>query len=117
MKVKEVLEDEPIPISEAGEILKEETEKRREEERDKGYAQRRAFDHIQKFSKQDSEKAKELYQKLVEHNKVTPELAVKMTDLLPKEKDLIRALYSKERFALNEDTIEELLDIISEYRE
>lgn len=115
MKVKEVLEDTPLTVSEAGQILKKETEKRREEERDKGYAQRRAFDHIQKFTKLEPDKSKELCKKLANHNKVTPELAVKMTDLLPKEKDLIRALYSKERFALNEDTIEELLDIISEY--
>lgn len=117
MKVKEVIEDEPITVSEAGEFLKEEIERRRREERERGYAQRRAFDHIQKFSKLDSEDAKELYNKLLNHNKVSKELAVKMTELLPREKDLIRALYSKERFALDEETIEELLDIISQYSE
>lgn len=117
MKVKKILDDDPITISEAGEILKKEIERRREEERGKGYAQRRAFDHMQKFTKLNSKESKELYEKLIEHNKVSPELAVKMTDLLPKDKDTMRALYSKERFALEEETIEELLDIISEYRE
>lgn len=116
MQVKEILDNEPITISEAGEILNKEVEKRKEEDRDRGYAHRRAFDHIQKFSKLDPEKAKELYNKLLNHNKVSPELAVKMTELLPKEKDLVRALYSKERFALDEETIDELLEIISEYR-
>ncbi len=116
MKVKEVLENEPITISEAGEILKSETEKRKEDERERGYAQRRAFDHIQKFSKLKPQEAKELFEKLYNHNKVSSELAVKMTDLLPEDKDTIRALYSKERFALDEETIEELIEIILKYK-
>ncbi|OKY79209.1 MAG: DNA-directed RNA polymerase subunit Rpo4/RpoF [Candidatus Methanohalarchaeum thermophilum] len=115
--VKEVKEDEPIPTTLAGKILKEEGQRREEElDEELGYAHRRSIDHTEKFTKITNKKAEELFEELIEHPKVTDELAVKMIDLLPEEKKEIRALYSKERFVLDEEGIEELLEIIKNYR-
>jgi len=114
--VKEVLKDTPITISEVSEILTEEIKNRKEEDKRIGYAQRRSYDHVQKFSKNTASDAAKLKQELMEHDKVTPELAVKLTDLMPTEKKQIRAIYAKERFALDSDLIEELQEIINKYR-
>ncbi|OUJ19382.1 DNA-directed RNA polymerase subunit Rpo4/RpoF [Methanonatronarchaeum thermophilum] len=114
--VKEVLKDNPITISEVSEILTNEITQRKEDEKRIGYAQRRSFDHVQKFSKTNPEQAKKLRKELLEHEKVTPELAVKLTDLMPKEKKQIRAIYAKERFALDTEVIEQIQEIINKYR-
>lgn len=112
MLVKEVLRDEPVTIAEVRERL---IELRRETE-DAGYARRRALDHVEKFSKLTAEEAEELLGELEDLEKMTPEIAVKMVDLLPEDADGVRAIYSKERFALDEGNIEEILGLLEKYR-
>ncbi|WGI16761.1 RNA polymerase Rpb4 family protein [Methanonatronarchaeum sp. AMET-Sl] len=114
--VKEVLKDEPITISEVSKILTDEITQRKEDDKRIGYAQRRSYDQVQKFSKNKPEDAAKLREELLNHEKVTPKLSVKLTDLMPKEKKEIRAIYAKERFALDSDVIEEILEIINKYR-
>ncbi len=114
--VKEIIENKPISISKAKEILKKEVEDRKERGQDIGYAQRRSYDYAFKFSKLDNEDAKDLVEELLEHDKVTPGIAVKIVDIMPKEAGEIRSIYEKERFAIDNQTIEDILGFVDKYR-
>ncbi|MBS1264000.1 MAG: hypothetical protein MAG715_01195 [Methanonatronarchaeales archaeon] len=114
MLVKEALENEAVPISLVRDQLLEIRKERGKQ--GVGYAQRRALDHVEKFSKLSGEEAGELMEKLSDLGKVSPEIAVKMVDLLPETPDEVRAIYAKERFAIDQEKVEEILAVIGEYR-
>lgn len=114
MLVKDVDENTPLTIAEVREELLE--VRRTREKESLGYSMMRALDHVEKFSKLTGEEAVELKEKLEGLEKVSPEIAVKLVDILPSTADEVRAVYAKERFALDQDKVEEILGVIEEYR-
>lgn len=114
MLVKEVLENEPVPVAEVREKLLQLREERDEDAM--GYSLVRALDHVEKFSKLTADQAAELLEELEAMDKVSTEIAVKLVDILPEDADEVRAIYSKERFAIDQEKVEEILSAIEEYR-
>lgn len=114
MLVQDALDNEPVTVSEVRDALLQIRRERGGD--DVGYAQRRSLDHVEKFSKLSIEEAQELRAALEDMAKVTPELAVKLVDVMPDDADGVRAIYSKERFALDGEKIEEILGLLEEYR-
>lgn len=114
MLVKEVLENETVTIAEVREQLLHLREERDEDSM--GYSLVRALDHVEKFSKLTADEATDLFETLVAMDKVSPEIAVKLVDILPQDADEVRAIYSKERFAIDQEKVEEILSAIEEYR-
>jgi len=50
--------------------------------------------------------------KLLELDKISPEIAVKIADIKPITRDELRAVYAKERYTLVEEDLDRILDII-----
>ena len=114
MIVKEVISEEMITLAEAKGILLEIKEKRVEEDMELGYELRRAINHAELFSKTDGPKSRELVEKLLELEKMKPEIAYRLADIVPATFDEIRSIYAKERFTLSEEELTNILDLITD---
>ncbi len=114
MIVKEVISEEMITLAEAKDILLDIKEKRTEEDMELGYELRRAINHAELFSRTDGPKSRELVEKLLELEKMKPEIAYRLADFMPATFDEIRSIYAKERFTLTEDEITDILDLITD---
>ena len=111
MIVKSVLREDLLTLAEVKEILDQIREKRSEEE-ELGYELRRAIRHAEIFSKGTAEESRALVAELLKLGKMSLEIAVKIADIKPVNKDELRAIYAKERFTLSEEELDNILEII-----
>jgi DNA-directed RNA polymerase subunit F len=100
----------PLTIPEAKELLEKEGAKR-----DLSFEQKAALQHSATFSRLTPEKARKLVGDLMKIENMTETLAVKLSDLLPEHPDDVKVIFAKERFALDQKIIEEILGIINKY--
>ena len=102
-----------VTLSEVKEILQSELELREEPINEQKYAK----EHADRFGKIKGEEAVSLIEELMELNpKVKEHLAYKLADFLPDHPDGVRVVFSRERFTLTEEEINEILKVISKYR-
>lgn len=114
MIVKEVLSEELLTLPEVKGMLHEIMEERLNDEEELGYELRKAINHAEMFSKTTPEKARDLVNKLLELEKMKPEIAIRMADVMPQSRDELRSLYAKERFTLTEEELDEMLNLVEE---
>jgi DNA-directed RNA polymerase subunit F len=114
MIVKEVLSEEFLTLPEVKGMLHEIMEERLNNEEELGYELRKAINHAEMFSKTSPEKARDLVNKLLELEKMKPEIAIRVADVMPQSRDELRSLYAKERFTLTEEELDEMLDFVEE---
>lgn len=122
MKVKKIINEEMMSLPEVREELIAIRDKRSnpsEETEDSqitlSYELRKSIDHADVLSKCSLETAEELFNELSGLEKIKPEIAQRIVNIMPKSRDEIRALYAKERFTLMPEDIDEILDIIHKY--
>ena len=111
MIVKSVLQEEFLTLAEVKEILDQIRQKRADEE-ELGYELRRAIRHADIFSKGSAEESRAMVAELVKMEKMSREIALKIADIRPTNKDELRAIYAKERFTLSEEELNSILDIV-----
>lgn len=111
MIVKKVLQEDLLTLAEVKEILDGIRQKRAEEE-ELGYELRRAIRHAEIFSKGTAEESRALVAELLKLEKMSPDIAVKIADVKPENKDELRAIYAKERFTLSEEELDGILEIV-----
>lgn len=116
MIVKSIVSEELLTIPEAKELL-EKVRAERADEEELGYELRRTIHHVETFAKLPPQKARELVNKLNKLEKMKPEIAIRITDILPASYDEIRSIYAKERFTLTEEDLKQILDLITEAQE
>lgn len=75
-------------------------------------SQKSALDHAQKTCSISKEKADAIVAAVSEFDFVTEPVAVKIADLLPEYPEDVRAIFSKERVALDSEQIESILEIV-----
>jgi DNA-directed RNA polymerase subunit F len=114
MIVKEIINEEMITLAEAKGILLDIKEKRLEEDMELGYELRRAINHAELFSKTDGPKSRGLVEKLLQLEKMKPEIAYRLADIMPGSFDEIRSIYAKERFTLSEEELTTILDLLTD---
>ncbi len=114
MIVKEIVSEQLLTMPEVKEILNKIKEDRIHEEAELGYELRKALRHAENFTKLAVPTALSLLDKLKELEKMRPEIAVKIVDILPQSVDEIRSVYAKERFTLTEDELKRILNLITE---
>ncbi len=112
MIVKDILSEELTTLAEVKEALEEIRLKRAEEPEELGYELRRAIKHADIFSQGTAVESRKMVEEFSGLDKMTPEIATKITDIRPKTKDEIRALYAKERFTLTDEDLDAILDIV-----
>ncbi|WP_227376502.1 RNA polymerase Rpb4 family protein [Haladaptatus halobius] len=113
---KEKLGEEYLTTAEAKELLADiEYERAMDETREMPYNLSRAIEHVNRFAVLDAEESQELVEELLELDKVDEPTAFKITDLLPKDRDELRAIYAQERFTLSGDELDEILNVVAKY--
>lgn len=113
---KQKLNEEHLTVSEAKEILSEvEMDIAADEEREMRYELARAIEHVNSFAVLEPEESRELVADLRELEKIDEATAYKIADLLPQSRDELRAVFAKERYALEGDEIDEVLNVVAKY--
>jgi len=113
---KEKLDEEYITISEAKSLLNEvEDERANDESRDLRYELARAIEHVNRHATLEAEESRELVDDLLALDKVSEEIAHRIADLLPDDRTELRAIYANERFALDGEELDDILDIVAKY--
>ncbi len=112
MIVKKVIGEEWLTVSEAKEMLDRVKEERSEEEL--GYELKKAIRHVDAFAKMDAGKSRDLANNLLNLEKMKPEIAIRIADILPKTRDELRSIYAKERFVLTAEDLDQMLDIVAD---
>jgi len=113
---KEKLDEEYVTTSEAKEILVEiEDERAADEDRDLRYELARAIEHVNRFAVLDADESRELVEELTELEQIDLPTAVKITDLLPEDRTELRSVFAQERYSLDGEELDEILDVVAKY--
>ncbi len=108
---RKALEERAVTSSEVKLILKE-----REGEGELNYEQRTSLGYLEKIIKLDPKKAKKAVEELAKAEKIKPDIAVKIVDVLPRDEEDVRAIFAKERYVLTKEEIGEILKVIDGIR-
>ncbi|GAB6880444.1 RNA polymerase Rpb4 family protein [Halorubrum gandharaense] len=113
---KEKVDEEYVTTSEAKEILVQiEDERAADEERELRYELARAIEHVNRFAHLDAEESRELVEELAELERIDVPTAIKITDLLPEDRTELRSVFAQERYSLDGEELDEILDIVAKY--
>ncbi|MDD5616699.1 MAG: RNA polymerase Rpb4 family protein [Candidatus Methanoperedens sp.] len=115
MIVKQVLKEETLTLPEVKNILDNIKEEREKDGKELGYELRKAISHAEIFSKISAKKSRELVNELSKLEKMKPEIAIRIADVLPLSNDEIRTIYAKERYTLSEDELKQILDLVVKF--
>ena len=103
-----VSEKREITVAEARKLLMDKSE-------ELDPLQRRVLDYTIKFSKLDSESAKELTEELIKEAQIDRGLAVQIVNAMPSSIPEIRTFLGRQRI-IAEETLNRILNIIDKYR-
>ncbi|RXE57264.1 DNA-directed RNA polymerase subunit F [Methanoculleus taiwanensis] len=112
MKVKRVVSEERILLSEVREILLEVETGRLAAGEEMSYELRKSIEHANHLSKTPADKAKALLDELLKLEKMKEEIAFRIVNLMPRTRDELRAIYAKERFTLTPEELDEIIDLV-----
>lgn len=113
---KEKVDEEYLTVSEVKDLIEEvEANRAADEEREIRYELARAIEHVNRFAVLDGEESRELVGELAELEKVDEKTAFKIADLLPRDRDELRAVFAQRRYALDGDELDEILNVVSRY--
>lgn len=115
MIVKNIISEELLTIPEVHALLDQIREERENEEKELGYELRKAIAHAEMFSRLDPQKSRELADELMKLEKMKPEIAIRIADILPLSNDEIRSIYAKERYTLAEQELKQILELVLKY--
>jgi len=113
---KEKIDEQHLTVSEAKELLADiEAERAADEDREMRYELARAIEHANRFAELSAEKSLALVEEIEELEKIEEATAYKIADLLPRNRDELRAVFAQERYSLSGDELDDVLDTIAKY--
>jgi DNA-directed RNA polymerase subunit F len=112
MKVKALTSEEKVTLPQVRELLQGVEAQRIAAEKEMSYEFRRSLEHANTLSKTTPEKSQDLVQELVKLEKMKPEIAYRIANIMPKTRDELRAIYAKERFTLTPEELDSILQIV-----
>ncbi|MDD1666556.1 MAG: RNA polymerase Rpb4 family protein [Methanomicrobiales archaeon] len=115
MRVKAVLGEERITLAELKEILTQVEESRREDATEMAYELRRSIEHATHLAKSAPDQAKDLVAALLALEKMKPDIAYRIANIMPRTRDELRAIYAKERFTLTGEELDQILSLVSKH--
>jgi DNA-directed RNA polymerase subunit F len=115
MRVKGVLGEERITLAELKEVLTEVAESRQEDATEMAYELRRSIDHATHIAKNPPDQAKGLVEALLKLEKMKPDIAYRIANIMPRTRDELRAVYAKERFTLTGEELDQTLALVAEH--
>jgi DNA-directed RNA polymerase subunit F len=113
---KETLDEDYLTVAEVKELLTDiEEERALDEDRELPYELARTIDHANRFAVLEPEESRELVEELEGVEKVDEQTAYKIADLLPRSRDELRAVFAQQRYSLDGDELDVILDIVAQY--
>ncbi|MCX8178976.1 MAG: RNA polymerase Rpb4 family protein [Candidatus Aenigmarchaeota archaeon] len=107
----ELLKEKIITNSEALTILE-----KRSKEKELNYEQKNALDHLKKYTQIKEEKAKELFEKLMQTGKLTERQIVTIINLMPKDRDDLRVILEKDYKNFTDQDKDQILEAVKAAR-
>ena len=104
---KEIVSQRSATVAEVKEIMEAQ-----KAARELGFEQQVTMEYAQKAAKLDAKKAQKLVSALEKMEKLTPEIAVKIVDMMPASKEQLMVIVSKERYTLSEKEIEQIIGLM-----
>ena len=122
MKVKKVISEEMMSLPELREVLISIRDQRtggdsetETSARTISYELRKSIDHADSLGKCDPSTAKALASELNGLEKIRPEIACLIVNIMPESHDELRAIYAKERYTLLPEDLDQILDILRQH--
>ncbi|HVN66451.1 MAG TPA: RNA polymerase Rpb4 family protein [Methanomicrobiales archaeon] len=115
MRVKGVLGEERITLAELKEVLTQVAEARQEDATEMSYELRRSIEHATHLARNTTEQARALVDSLLKLEKMKPDIAYRIANILPRTRDELRSIYAKERFTLTGEELDQILTLVSEH--
>jgi len=109
---KKVGDDRIITLAEVKEMLAA-----REKEGELHPEQKAALEHAERFSKLSAENTKKCMDELMKIGipRFKEEHAVKLVDVLPRNEDLVKTMFSKENVTLKKEDVKKIMDVLIKY--
>ncbi len=112
MKVKEIISEERITLPELREILLKVEASNLENGKEMSYELRKSIEHANHLSRTSVQNAKALLEDLLKLEKIKPDIAYRIVNIMPRTRDELRAIYAKERFTLSGEELDEIIDLV-----
>ena len=113
---KDKLDAEHVTVAEVKDVLEAvEEERALDEDREMRYELARAIEHVNEFAHLDAEEAADLVLELRELEKVDEETAFRIADLQPADRTELRSLYAQQRYALDGEELDAILNVVAKY--
>jgi DNA-directed RNA polymerase subunit F len=112
MKVKAVLSEERITLSELREQLRSMEAQRVESDKEMPYELRKSIEHANNLAKTSPEKSRELVNALQKLDKMKPDIALRVANIMPKTRDELRAIYAKEKYTLSGEELDTIINLV-----
>jgi len=105
---RKILDEQHINISQVEAVIKE-----RKKDGELTYEQKKTLQYAKEFRKLDAKKAKEMLEEL-EAAEIDKAVAVKIVDIMPRNKSELKVLYSKHHVPTEEE-IKSALELVKKY--
>ena len=106
-----IIETRPVSMPEAKSILV-----KREKVGEMNYEQKLALEHLNKFTKISEKDAQKIIGEVNEIVRASPEIVAQIINILPKDADELRMVFAREKFSLQEEEIQKILEIVGKYK-
>ncbi|MCK9630119.1 MAG: RNA polymerase Rpb4 family protein [Methanoregula sp.] len=113
MKVKGIISEEKVTLPEMRSVLLRVESERLAAEKEMSYEFRRSIEHANQLAKTDPEKSRDLVTELTKMEKMKPEIAYRIANIMPKSRDEVRAIFAKERFTLSPEEIDSIIELVT----
>ncbi|MFW6436814.1 MAG: RNA polymerase Rpb4 family protein [Halococcoides sp.] len=112
---EEIVDEEFLTVAEAKDILADIEADRALDEGEMRYELTRAIEHVNRFAELDAEDARAFVADLEDLEKVDERTAHKIVDLKPRDRDELRAVFAQERYTLDGNELDEILNVVARY--
>lgn len=99
-----------LTLAEVKNILEREAKKR-----ELTYEQKLALEHARTFARISATNANKLISELKKLEFISEAIAYKIADVLPRHEDDVRAIFAKERYTLEKEDIDKILEIVGKF--
>ena len=113
IKVKGIVSEEKVTLPEMRSVLLRVESERIAAEKEMSYEFRRSIEHANQLAKTSPEKSRELVTELSKLEKMKPEIAYRIANIMPKTRDEVRAIFAKERFTLSPEEIDAIIELVT----
>ena len=106
----EIKQEKEIPWAEAKKILEA-----KEKEKELGYEQKNALEHLRKFSKLSQKNTKDMLEELGKMERLKDRQKISIANQLPQDMEDLRVLFANEVIKLSEDDKKKILSIVKKF--